>query len=113
MININETHDQNLKSWVESANNPNTDFPIQNLPFCYFTQNQGSKNLGVVIGDYILNLDALREEVFEDNSWVNDGDRLAQIDVDKIPSLRKELTTLLSDNYPEELRDELLSLIHI
>ena len=33
---INETHDQNLKSWVESANAPDTDFPIQNLPFCTF-----------------------------------------------------------------------------
>lgn len=32
---INETHDPNLKSWVESANDPDTDFPIQNLPFCY------------------------------------------------------------------------------
>ena len=34
---INETHDQNLKSWVESANAPDTDFPIQNLPFCIFS----------------------------------------------------------------------------
>ena len=33
---INETHDPNLRSWVESANDPNTDFPIQNLPFCLF-----------------------------------------------------------------------------
>src|SRR5690606_39469288 len=29
---INETHDPNLRSWVESANDPTTDFPIQNLP---------------------------------------------------------------------------------
>ena len=29
---INETHDPNLNSWIESANDPNTDFPIQNLP---------------------------------------------------------------------------------
>ncbi len=36
MHEINETHDINLKSWVESANDPNTDFPIQNLPFCVF-----------------------------------------------------------------------------
>ena len=35
MHEINETHDQNLKSWVESANDPNTDFPIQNLPFAF------------------------------------------------------------------------------
>ena len=33
MFEINETHDQNLKSWIESANAPDTDFPIQNLPF--------------------------------------------------------------------------------
>ncbi|HMS42911.1 MAG TPA: fumarylacetoacetase [Pyrinomonadaceae bacterium] len=33
---INETHDINLKSWIESANAPDTDFPIQNLPFCSF-----------------------------------------------------------------------------
>lgn len=29
---IDETHDPKLESWVESANDPNTDFPIQNLP---------------------------------------------------------------------------------
>lgn len=31
---IDETHDPNLESWVESANDPGTDFPIQNLPLC-------------------------------------------------------------------------------
>jgi fumarylacetoacetase len=36
MTTINETHDPNLRSWVESANDPNTDFPIQNLPFGVF-----------------------------------------------------------------------------
>lgn len=30
---IDETHDPTLESWVESANDPGTDFPIQNLPF--------------------------------------------------------------------------------
>jgi fumarylacetoacetase len=29
---IDETHDPKLESWVESANDPGTDFPIQNLP---------------------------------------------------------------------------------
>jgi fumarylacetoacetase len=28
----NPTHDPTLKSWIESANDPATDFPIQNLP---------------------------------------------------------------------------------
>jgi fumarylacetoacetase len=59
---INETHDANLKSWIESANAPDTDFPIQNLPFCMFRQ-LGEKDegeiIGVVIGDYILNVEEI------------------------------------------------------
>ena len=57
MYEINETHDPNLKSWVESANDPNTDFPIQNLPFCIF-QAPGSARLGlgVTIGDQLLDI---------------------------------------------------------
>ena len=54
---INETHDPNLRSWVESANDLNTDFPMQNLPFCYsFSEKTRRKYIGVVIGDQILNL---------------------------------------------------------
>lgn len=52
---INETHDPNLKSWVESANDPNTDFPIQNLPFCDFWN--GSPTFGVAIGDQIFDIE--------------------------------------------------------
>ncbi|MBW4574173.1 MAG: fumarylacetoacetase [Aphanothece sp. CMT-3BRIN-NPC111] len=55
---INATHDQSLRSWVESANQENTDFPIQNLPFGVFRP-QGSaepSRIGVAIGDQILDL---------------------------------------------------------
>lgn len=31
---IDDTHDASLKSWIESANSPDTDFPVQNLPLC-------------------------------------------------------------------------------
>jgi len=31
---IDHTHDANLRSWIESANDPGTDFPVQNLPLC-------------------------------------------------------------------------------
>jgi len=52
---INETHDPALKSWVESANDPNTDFPIQNLPFCVFRKDsQARERIGIVIGNQIL-----------------------------------------------------------
>lgn len=67
MYEINETHDPNLKSWVESANDPNTDFPIQNLPFCrYRLDDPGEydlwENCGVAIGDRILNVRHLFDE---------------------------------------------------
>ncbi len=53
---INETHDPNLKSWVESANDPHTDFPIQNLPFVAFEHEDDLPRVGVRIGDLILDL---------------------------------------------------------
>ena len=57
---MNETHDPDLKSWVGSAHSPDTDFPIQNLPFGVFRR-AGSKEAfrgGVAIGDQILDIGA-------------------------------------------------------
>lgn len=56
MYEINETHDVNLRSWVESANSDNTDFPIQNLPFCRFKTLSAGTAIGVGIGDQILDI---------------------------------------------------------
>ncbi|HEY9751059.1 MAG TPA: fumarylacetoacetase [Allocoleopsis sp.] len=55
---INATHDPNLRSWVESANQPDTDFPIQNLPLGVFRRRNSTEypRLGVAIGDQILDL---------------------------------------------------------
>jgi fumarylacetoacetase len=55
---INETHDPNLKSWVESANDPNSDFPIQNLPFCYAFGPEEKYGPAVAIGDQVFFLTA-------------------------------------------------------
>src|SRR5437016_5465537 len=53
---IDYTHDASLRSWVESANEPGTDFPIQNLPFVTFRlPGQKTTALGVGIGDQVLN----------------------------------------------------------
>jgi len=71
---INETHDPELKSWVESANDPNTDFPIQNLPFFRFRLDDPGEhdlweNCGIAIGDTMLNVRRLfDEEMF---SYIN------------------------------------------
>ena len=60
-MKLDETHDPALTSWVESANAPGCDFPIQNLPFGIFRR-KGRKEPargGVAIGDQILDLAAL------------------------------------------------------
>jgi fumarylacetoacetase len=54
---MNETHDARLKSWVDTANDPDNDFPIQNLPYGVFEPGV----IGVAIGDRILNLRACAE----------------------------------------------------
>jgi fumarylacetoacetase len=61
-MQLNETHDPALSSWVTSANSASTDFPIQNLPFCVFRRRGGSEASretwrgGVAIGDQIVDL---------------------------------------------------------
>ncbi len=52
---VNATHDPKLRSWVESANSPQADFPIQNLPLGVF-EHSGKSHIGVAIGNSILDL---------------------------------------------------------
>ena len=75
MHEIDHTHDPERRSWVESANEPGTDFPIQNLPFGVFRTDDDEDDearVGVAIGDRVLDLAAcceegLFEEIEEDN----------------------------------------------
>jgi fumarylacetoacetase len=56
---LNETHDPARRSFVESANAPGCDFPVQNLPFGVYRPAAGMKpRVGVAIGDQILDLAA-------------------------------------------------------
>ncbi len=61
MTGLDETHDPALRSWVESANAPTTDFPIQNLPFAVFRRRGRDEAWrgGVAIGAQILDLAAI------------------------------------------------------
>jgi fumarylacetoacetase len=55
---LDSTNDAGLVSWLESANDPATDFPIQNLPFGRFRRDAGSRwSIGVAIGDQVLDLE--------------------------------------------------------
>src|SRR5213596_264190 len=115
MININETHNVNLKSWIESANAPETDFPMQNLPFCVFSRADSYENtrIGVAIGDYVLDVYRCYEsKLFDNESFtiavVADNYCLDHSVMKKNPSIqtafRKRLIEILSDKADEETR---------
>lgn len=117
---IDETHDQNLKSWVESANDPETDFPIQNLPFvrAVFTDDEEQETFiasGVVIGSKLLVLDLIAQEGFLEG-FVDDeimstmliDEYFSQLSRDDRAKFRSRLVSLLNkDN--AELRDHELA----
>src|SRR5919109_2589774 len=58
---LDATHEPDARSWVDSANEPGADFPLQNLPLGIFKR-RGKREPprgGVAIGDQILDLAAL------------------------------------------------------
>ncbi len=58
-VSLNETHDPARRSFVATANAPDADFPIQNLPFGVFRPAAGlPPRVGVAIGDQILDIAA-------------------------------------------------------
>ena len=61
---LDPTLDAARRSWIGSANDPGTDFPIQNLPFGMFSRRAGDRDgeLGVAVGDRILSLRACAEK---------------------------------------------------
>ncbi|MBT8115762.1 MAG: fumarylacetoacetase [Arenicella sp.] len=68
MHQLNETHSAELSSWVASANEAGTDFPIQNLPFGVFRRAGSDEafRAGIAIGNQILDFAAIREAgIFE------------------------------------------------
>lgn len=91
---LDETHDPSLRSWVASANEPATDFPIQNLPFGVFRRanTDEAPRVGVAIGDRIFDLaaaDILRAESL--NEVMTLGNEAAR-------ELRLELSRRLREN---------------
>jgi len=56
---IDGTHEAGLRSWIESANDAATDFPVQNLPLGVFRRGgAGATRVGCAIGDEVLDLAA-------------------------------------------------------
>lgn len=103
---IDETHDQSLQSWVESANDPATDFPIQNLPFvrAVFADEEDRTFLtsAVVIGDQLLILELVAQVGLLDEV----------VDTDLIESmLLDEIYSDMTRNERQRFRARLVSLL--
>lgn len=64
MMQLNETHDVNLRSWVSAANEADCDFPIQNLPFAVFRRKGSDEAFrgGVAIGDQVVDMARVAEQ---------------------------------------------------
>jgi fumarylacetoacetase len=116
MINVNATHDPKRKSWVESANDGKTDFPIQNLPFGVFRP-QGAEEeprVGVAIGDKIVDLGACREAgLFKGKAFtaalaceVAALNSLMALGMEYWSLLRQRLIELLDADAPERKHNE-------
>jgi len=121
---IDDTHDPTLESWVESANDPSTDFPIQNLPFVDFAKAGDLAGEhgpgGVAIGDRVLDLAwcdeaGLFEDIEEDGEVVVvwSLDLISLYDAATRRAIRKRISEILRKDSPilrdhPEIRDNAL-----
>jgi fumarylacetoacetase len=108
-MSFDDSTNPGLKSWVESANNGATHFPIQNLPYGVFTTaGNPTARVGVAIGDAIVDLAYL-----EENGWLKTPAKVfahASLNAfigqgrDTWRSVRAQLSALLRHDNPS-LRD--------
>ena len=86
---IDHTHHPGLQSWVESANQPGTDFPIQNLPFATFRKRAEERTrVGIAIGDMVLDA----SEAFD----IESIERVLAMSRDKRSDVRRMVSEYLS-----------------
>ena len=96
-----------MPSWIDSANDPDTDFPLNNLPCGAFRSEEGEAHCGVAIGEMILDVTALErdgllaveegEEVFFFGDWTE----FLSLGPDCWAQFRADVTALLSEDAPD------------
>jgi fumarylacetoacetase len=113
---LNETHDPARRSFVDSANVPDCDFPIQNLPYCVFLPSatpDARLRVGVGIGDQILDLATaapLLGDVVSDIARVSQApflNPLMMMGPKAWSLLRLALSRFFSDNTPMQMQTQL------
>lgn len=87
------------RSWVESANDPETDFPLENLPFGLHEDDRQRRHTCVAIGDLILDLPACGSEgLLNASQAIGLGPRgLGHVEAWRAREIRRRAAELLSD----------------
>jgi fumarylacetoacetase len=96
-----------LTSWIETANLPACDFPLENLPYGVFSHG-GATRIGVAIGDQVLDLPACVDEELlgplppETGAACSGGslNALMSLGPSARSTLRRQLTALLGVDAP-------------
>jgi fumarylacetoacetase len=107
-----------MKSWVESANDPDTDFPLANLPYGLFWGDRAA-HIGVAIGDQILDLRrCVRARLLEGLpklvAYACTAPRLNYLmglGPDAWGALRRRITELLAEGVNEDVRQRVAGLL--
>ncbi len=107
-----------LKSWLASANDPGSDFPIQNLPYGVF-RSADRFHIGVAIGDQILDLHACASQrllagLSDETANACRAERLnalIQLGPGAWRALRRRITAMLADDTSPETQDRVRPLL--
>jgi fumarylacetoacetase len=102
---MSRANNPNLKSWVDVK--PNSDFPIQNLPFGIFKTADRAPRVGVAIGEHILDLSALADEkVFDRCPWPFEKSVFSQNTLNGFIELGKPVTNFVRERISDLLNAE-------
>lgn len=104
-----------MRSWIESANAPDTEFPLNNLPYGVFSVGDADLRCGVAIGNRIVDVTGLEEagllradpeaDVLDAPCW-ND---FMELGPEVWAAYRASLQGVLADGVSEEIQDRLIA----
>jgi fumarylacetoacetase len=98
---LDPSHDPERRSWVESANSPTSDFPLQNLPLGLGRNPSGEPSALVAIGEEVLDLGLAAEAGLLDSVAIDLGagearlNRLLSSPPEELTALRRAIQKLL------------------
>lgn len=99
------------RSWVESANDPETDFPLENLPFGLYEDDRQRRHTCMTIGDQVLDLPGCAHEgLLNASQSIGLGPRgLGHVEAWRAGEIRRRAAELLSDAaYRDRLEPHLI-----